>query len=1178
MRIASRGISLTALVVLTACFSPPTMAQETKPNPTPPAAPAATAPQPVGKFKLVLKAEKGQVRKSKSAVSLKANVGGEDTAFEQSSSGKRTYTDIATNGDITFETVTEESKMTIDGETVPDDPDDKPSVDTYTIRPNGMLVKFKTSDTEPDNTHMEERMYYATAPVFPDKEIGVGDKWTQEYAADTAMGLRGGKAEFEVVGVEKSGTADAVRIKMSYTESGDKGIISKANLLIEKATGDVLVAEVNFERLPVGSATMPAIATGTLTGRRTEGGPLAGSQNVAGPAVAEKPKEKTIDETVKDYEKLPGLFTIYRKRELNKDQMYMEVREDQFNKVLLLQATASTGDGNNLIAGDMISDTLFTLTKGQDDKVLLTVPNWHWRSDPNTPLGRAVQRSFPDAYLLSFRVEAKQADRKSVLIDVSDFFRSDFAQITLSLQGQGLPTLTGMPISGFMLDREKTYINKVRNFPDNLVVQTNYHFFRGGRPSAGGALADSRSLPLGVVFNLIPLPNDPITFASTNGYRPRTADPRIGYFTDEMTDLRDDGKEDMTVRYITRWDLRKKDPNAAVSEPVKPIVFWLDNAIPVEYRAAIKKGILSWNKAFEKVGFKNAVVVEQQPDKADWDHADMRYNMVRWVVTPPGSNRNGVAVGQYRENPLTGQILNGSITIDAEWARFGKIERRKLVDPAVAYRNAAGTDYDLLFNTPMSLPADVQAKVNALKAEYIRRGNGNPNHCQVADAMEMNAHMGLLALRAIVPLGSAAREKAFTDQMLTEVAAHEMGHILGLRHNFIGSAYLTLDQLKDPKVVGQQGIGASVMDYNAFNLSAIRAGDVDFFSQTVGVYDDWVIRYGYAPFTPTEEPARLKRIASESNQPGHAYHSDETLMVRLDPRVVQGDISADPLLYWERVMGLSRYLLVNLDKTSPKPGESYYEFTLDFQMLLATYASAAGQVSRYVGGYYLNRNHKGDPNEKPTTEPVDAERQQRALTLLNTYVFSPDAFNLPERYYSHLTTDPNGLTFSADFPVGDQISGIQRNALQGVFSPATLRRIANSEFKKGGDPSKTLTLPVVFRDVTTNVWAEVGTRKNIPTLRRQLHRAWIDTMVGMVTGGGPAPEDARMLAWEQLKQVRTRLAAAQNYAGYDDYTRIHIADCLTRVDRVLKAGYTYTASSGGGGMNLLQMLFGNETP
>src|SRR5262249_6429991 len=172
--------------------------------------------------------------------------------------------------------------------------------------------------------------------------------------------------------------------------------------------------------------------------------------------------------------------------------------------------------------------------------------------------------------------------------------------------------------------------------------------------------------------------NYTLFFLPENGYRPRIADPRVGFFVSDFDSFDDDTKDDLTTRYICRWDMQKADPSAAMSPPKKPIVFWLDNAIPVEYRGAFRNGLLLWNKAFEKIGIKDAIVVKQMPDNADWDHADMRYNTIRWVLSPTSA----YAVAQPRVNPITGQILNANITVDAGIVRFTKVEKSFAVDPS----------------------------------------------------------------------------------------------------------------------------------------------------------------------------------------------------------------------------------------------------------------------------------------------------------------------------------------------------------------------------------------------------------------------------------------------------------------------------------------------------------------
>ena len=331
------------------------------------------------------------------------------------------------------------------------------------------------------------------------------------------------------------------------------------------------------------------------------------------------------------------------------------------------------------------------------------------------------------------------------------------------------------------MDRDKTFVGAIKNFPENLVVETNYHFTSSGRGGGGGGiasllgggagdqLADPRSIPFKAVYTVFPLPTE-------NGYVPRLADPRVGYFLTDFQEYNDDSREDVMTRYIYRWDMRKKDPSAALSEPVKPIVFWMDNAIPTEYRDWVKEGLQMWNKAFEKVGIKDAIVVNQMPDNADWDHADMRYNTIRWVESP----NSGYAVAQFRVNPLTGQILNANITVDANFTRYIKEERRERVNPAN------------FFEEPSP-----EAIADALK---------HPFRCEFGTGMVEQGWFGREAVSAFAQEYGIVNDKEYLHEYLREVVGHEMGHLMGLRHNFIASTYHTAEELKDAKLLTETGL------------------------------------------------------------------------------------------------------------------------------------------------------------------------------------------------------------------------------------------------------------------------------------------------------------------------------------------------------------------------------------
>jgi hypothetical protein len=1084
---------------------------------------------------LLYKAKTGQVVRDKSEGTLSLEAGGRKATLEVTEIVKTTVGDVSASGDVTLEQETESTELTFNGQKAPPRDDSNKDKVTIQIHPDGSLISYKSADSEADKSKMGARLYGALNPVFTDKAVGTGDKWSHEFKADADMGLHAAKGDYEILGFEKLNGADTVKVKISYQESDSSPPLGvNGTIWIEKTSGDVVAADYDIENVAFGGEKGP-MASGHFHAARIEGSILGGgkpgdTKPGSKPGTTETkptpPKEKTIDETIKDYEKLPGVFTLYRKREAGRDTIYMEIKEDQLDKLMMMEVTASTGTGDLIVAGTPLNDIVFKFSRSGDDKILFVTPNIGFRADGQKPIARAVQRSFPDAYLDSYKIEAKQPERKSLLINVSDLFRGDISQIS-----------TALGSLSFSLDREKTYVASIKNFPENLVVETAYHFSSSGRNSFfSETLADPRSMPLKISYTLFPL--------SDNGYRPRLADPRVGYFTTDYQDFSVDSRDDEVTHYIIRWQMEKADPKAALSPPKKPIVFWLDNAIPLEYRDAVREGILYWNKAFLKLGIKDAIVVKQMPDNADWDDGDMRYNTIRWVASPS----SGYAVSLFRVNPITGQILNANITVDANLVHYTKLERTHVVDP-------------------VSYFADTPPDPNALDSR----------RCDMAAGAMEQAWFGQMALDLLSPPGTKVDELAYTQEFIRHVVSHEMGHCLGLRHNFVASTYHTPDELKDPKIVAETGVSASVMEYNPFNIFAIKTKGVDYWSQTIGPYDIWAIQYGYTPIdakTSEGEIYKLSAIASRDNEPGHAYETDGDAD-QFDPAVTRWDMGRDPLAYWQRTIQVSRYLLLHLPEREPKQGESYWQFTEDYERLLGMYSRGAAIASRYIGGQHLNRNHRGDPGEHPTLLPVPAADQKRALNILTTYIFAANSFLLPTRYYGNLTSEPFGG--SQEFPVRDQIASVQRAALLRVFSPVVLRRIVNNEFKVG-DPDKALTLPTLYHTMSAAVWSELPEGKNISSLRRQLQRAYLNTMIEMVINpSNGAPDDAKMLAWDQLRQLKTRIAAAQR-SRHDEYTRIHLDESLMQITRALDAHQVIGGASSPQIISLQALLGGSAPP
>lgn len=823
------------------------------------------------------------------------------------------------------------------------------------------------------------------------------------------------------------------------------------------------------------------------------------------------PKPKTIEQLTKGYEKVEGLFTIYRKTSDNKQRMMAEIRESQIGPLFMLQSTFATGNAGSAVAGRPADDTVWRWQKTPDNRLAVVAPNlWYRTNDPNLKI--AVERDFPDAYLNITPILATDDKKKTLLIEFSGFFDGSIPGLNTAFQGGPLSELTGA--GSYVLDPQLSFMERLKNFPTNLVVESLFHFRRAGTSGGSPTQADPRSLPIRVAFNVYNLPID-------NGFKTRLADPRIGFFINGQLSANRSGFEnfdnesatDVRTHYINRWNLRKAEPSERMSLPVKPITFVLDDSIPLRYRKPMREGILSWNKAFERIGIQNAIVVRDAPKQTttqdqDYDHADMRFNTLRWVASPP-SGSGAYAVALMRENPLTGEILNASITVNANFARVGYREKNQVIDPLAAQQlasNMAGEACEL---------------------------NG-----QVVD----QAARGLDAAQAADP---RFNDEQYVNDLLRAIVTHEFGHILGLRHNFVGSMYLSPKQLADPQTVRANNVSASIMDYVGFNVFGLRS-KAPLYSRGPGKYDYWAISYGY-----TTDDKQLKSIAARNGEPGLVYYGDE-LADDYDPTNVRYDLSSDPLAYAEKSFGVTRYLLSTLGKREPKNGQSYAYFTRRLRGLLSALTVDANNTQRFIGGYKVRRIVKGDHSKVEPFTPIPLAQQQRALDLMKRFVFDESAWRVPQSYLTKTSPDPldiNDQTADSAFPIRDQISTLRTGLLLGLFDSDRLRRLSNGNFKF---PGQTLPIPSLFQSARVGVWGSVGPKTVYGDLQRDLARNHLQLLIDMATDKVPtAPGDARLLAQGDLKTLRSGLQQTAK-SSPDQMTRLFAQDAVRRIDSAFK--------------------------
>jgi hypothetical protein len=657
------------------------------------------------------------------------------------------------------------------------------------------------------------------------------------------------------------------------------------------------------------------------------------------------------------------------------------------------------------------------------------------------------------------------------------------------------------------LNAAKSKYSLVRSFPNNTDVVVDLAYDNPAPFNGGGKdITDARYVRVTMQHSLLEMPK--------SDYRPRRDDPRVGYFMQE--------KNDQTSRtvlpykdVINRWNLKKKDPTAAVSEPVEPIVWWVENTTPLEYRDAIVEAGNKWNEAFEKAGFKNAVVMKIMPDNADWDPADIRYNVLRWVssANPPYG-----AIGPSFVNPKTGQILGADITI--EWT--------------------AGSIYPIyydLFNAE-------QAQQNEIMAQAFQH---NGQFCTLAGELKSQ----LMAGTTIADLADGGLSESelmeIHKQFLYFLVMHEMGHTLGLNHNMKSSQIWKLSEINDSKMTRQYGLMGSVMDYPAINVSLDRGKQGDYFTTKAGPYDLWAIEYGYTECKPEDEDAVLGKILSRSTDPLLAFGNDADDMrapgKAIDPRVMINDMSGDVIAYGEDRLKLINSIMGKV-KDKSAAGTGYVELRARYNILQGQRNSMVSAVSRYIGGVYIDRSFVGqNPESKPFTA-VPLATQKKAMEVLSKYVFAPDAFAADQPLFPYLQLQRRGFNFfstTEDPKLTAIYQNLQMNPIVHILHPVTLQRITNSRLY-----GNQYSVASVMSDLTKAIFsADLAGKVNV--YRQYLQTQYVKSLANILSSPMAGYDEvAKADALYSLKKIKSMLATA---ASPDEDTKAHRTNLVFLIDQ-----------------------------
>lgn len=815
----------------------------------------------------------------------------------------------------------------------------------------------------------------------------------------------------------------------------------------------------------------------------------------------------------------PGLFTVWK----HQGQVYLELSKDQLDKPYLLVPILSSGlGGGGLFAGIDFGPILLQFHRN-GPTIYTTEQNPYATARPGSPAARAVAISFPQSVIDAAPITAISRDNGDVVF-AATVFLSDILDLTDILNPPG--GISFGPVARYHLDTRLSYFGPTKAFPNNVDLEADLTMssFNAGPTDT---VPDSRSLFLRVHYSIVELPND--------GYKPRLADDRMGYFITAMRQYDDPETTTSFVRYIERWNIQKTDPNARVSPAKDPIVYYLSNDIPYKYRGPIRAALLTWNKAFEAIGITNAVIVRQQPNDPSWDPDDARYSVVRWVVSP----NDAFAYGPSLADPRTGEIFRADVVIDANLVRFGASEAVDVVDPTTGMsdqRRSACVLHD---------------------CDYGYGEYGQASWAALALSMESGS-----------TFGDPPPEK-YVDGFLRSIVLHESGHDLGLRHNFAASTVYTHAQLHSATFTAKHGLTGSVMDYTPVNLSPHGQPQGQYFQTMLGPWDYLNIKYGYEPLSgrsPADDRAALSALASHTGEPDLIYGTDEDDEwfdgFASDPRVETFDLSSDPLAYATDEFTIDRRLLATMPARLPLKGRSYEDVRRGFIIALSNTFSAAYLATHYIGGEYFSRAHRGDPGDHVPFTPVQRSVEQRAFSLLATNVFdddalrfSPDLLNrLGDSRFNHWESDPNaGLRL--DFPVEEYVEANQIFLLYQMWQPTVLERLDSLD-ARSPTPGATMRLSDLFDWCDSAIWADLSRRgvTTVPEVHRVLQLRYEDLLVHIMLRPDPGtPLDASGLARHHLAWLQAQLDGALARGGYDEATTSNFEQARAIVSRALSA-------------------------
>jgi len=739
----------------------------------------------------------------------------------------------------------------------------------------------------------------------------------------------------------------------------------------------------------------------------------------------------SIEDKTKNLKVYPGFIKFYWDESAGK--IWLEI--NKLDSEILYQTSLPAGLGSNDIGldrGKLGTTSIIKFTR-VGNKILMVQPNYDYRAITNDAAEkRAVEQSFAQSTLWGFTAEAET--KGSVLIDATAFLMRDALQVSNQLQTfrQGSYAID--------LSRSAIYLKSTKNFPMNAEFETSITYVskdakKDNLVSTVAPVAEA--ITLRIHHSFIQLPD--------NNYKPRLFDARSGFNAVSYFDYSTPVTEPINKMFIARHRLQKKDPSAINSEPVKPIIYYLDNGTPEPIRSALLEGAQWWNQAFEAAGYKNAFQVKLLPDDAD--PMDIRYNMVNWVHR----STRGWSYGASVVDPRTGEIIKGNVTLGSLRVRQDYLIAQGLLAP---FENGVPSDDKML---KMSL------------------------------------------------------------QRLKQLTAHEIGHTLGLMHNYIAST---------------QG-RASVMDYPSPVVTINNKGELDLgdaYTNQIGDWDKVTISYGYSDFPAgTNEANALNKILSDAGKNGLTFISDRDARdpAGLHPTAHLWDVGKDPVSGLKDVLKVRQKALAQFGKNNLRTGMpmAMLEDVLVPIYLFHRYQLEA--VVKQVGGLNYSYALKGDG--QLITQPLSKQQQLNALNAV-VDCMDPKLLALPENIIKLIPPRPAGYSYTKELfsrrtgLAFDPLAAAESAAdfpLSFLFNPARLNRMVQYNAENDG-----LGIGEMINIIMDKTWKaprlkgleELILQQNEQLLLTYLLGVSLNTDISFATNAATikAIDDIRMYATNQL--------------------------------------------------------------